>query len=96
MTSNKITQKNKLQAKKLGQLEEKTAKNHYLYVPFCWKNTFQIRKGIHLTQCMIKKLSSLRKNYFTQQFYSLSLLGQNAISTNSTPGRKNLKKTNTT
>ena len=27
----------KLQAKKLGHLDEKTAKNAYLYVPFCQK-----------------------------------------------------------
>ena len=37
---------------------------------------------------MIKKLLSLRKNKFTLQFYSLSLLGQNIVWTNSTSGKK--------
>ena len=38
-------QKTKLQAKKLGHLDEKTAKNGYLYVPFSQKLIFNVKKS---------------------------------------------------
>ena len=40
---------------------------------------------------MNKKILSMRKNYFTLQFYSLSFLGQNDVWTKR-PWGKNLKK----
>ena len=36
-------QKTKLQAKKLGHLDEKTAKNRYLYVPFSQTLLFNVK-----------------------------------------------------
>ena len=61
-------------------------------MPYSDKNTFQSQKALQQTQRMIKKLLSLRKKSFTPQFYSLSLLGQNSVSTNSTSGKKSLRK----
>ena len=40
-----ISQETKLKAKKLGHLDEKTAKNGYLYVPFSQKLLFKAKKS---------------------------------------------------
>ena len=64
-------------------------------MPFSQKLLFNV-KSHSLNAAHDQKTSLAQKNKFTLQFYSLSLLGQNIVWTNSTSGKKkNLKKTNT-
>ena len=56
-----ISIKTKLQAIKLGHLDEKTAKNGYLYVQFSQKLLFKVKKSHSLNAAHDQKTSLAQK-----------------------------------
>ena len=67
-----------------------------IYMQHFDKKQFSKSKSNSLIELHDQKISlAQRKFVSTRQFYSLSLLGQNVVWTNTTSGKINLKKTNT-
>ena len=77
--------KTKLKAKKLGHLDEKTAKNGHLYVQFSQKLLFKVKKSFTKRSAWSKNFSRLAKICSPRHLFSLSLLGQSAAWTNLLP-----------
>ena len=88
--TNLFLHETKLKAKKLGHLDEKTAKNGYLYVPFSQKLLFKVKKSFTKRSAWSKTFSRLAKICSPRQLFSFSLLGQNAAWTNLLPVKKNI------
>ena len=70
------------QTKTLYHLDEKTAKNGYLYVQFSQKVLFKVKTSFTIRSAWSKIFSRLAKICSPRKLYSLSLLGQNAAWTN--------------
>ena len=75
----------------MGHLDEKMAKNDYLYVQFSQKLLFKVKKSFTERSAWSKNFSPLAKICSPRQL-SLLLLGQNAAWTNLFPVKKTERK----
>ena len=69
-------------------IEQKTAKNGYLYAAFCQKNYFSQSKSHKLIEAHDHKSSLAQKKISSHGNFTLSLLDQITVWTNSTSGKK--------
>ena len=79
----------------MGHLDEKTAKNGYIYVQFRQKLFFEVKKSFTKRQRMIKKLLSLSENLFTKTAFLTFAFRLKSRVNKSTSCKKNREKTNT-
>ena len=87
-------QETKLKAKKLGHLDEKTAKNGHLYVQFSQKLLFK-SKSHSLNAAHDQKILSLSENLFTKTAFLTFAFRSKCRVNKSTSCKKNREKTNT-
>ena len=82
--------KTKLKAKKLGHLDEKTAKNGHLYVQFSQKLLFKVKKSFTKRSAWSKKLLSLSENLFTKTSFLTFAFRSKCRVNESTSCKKNI------
>ena len=86
--------RNQIKRKKLGHLDEKTAKNGYLYEQFSQKLLFKVKTSFTRLSARSKKLLSLSENLFTKTAF-LTFAFRSKCRVNKSSCKKNREKTNT-